>query len=46
MKCAGSRTDELSVAKHLYGILRDFDEEGTEKCFPKALIMPASDRLS
>ena len=36
VKCAGSRTDELSVAKHLYGILRDFDEEGTEKMFSES----------
>ena len=36
VKCAGSRTDELSVAKHLDGILRDFDEEGTEKMFSES----------
>ena len=36
VKSAGSREDELSVAKHLYSILREFDEEGTEVMFSES----------
>ena len=30
VKCIGSRQDELSIASHLFAILREFDEDGTE----------------
>lgn len=36
VKCAGSRGDELSVAKHLYGILREFDDENVEIMYAEA----------
>ncbi|MGN1146944.1 MAG: L-threonylcarbamoyladenylate synthase, partial [Lachnospiraceae bacterium] len=36
VKAAGSRTDELSVAKHLYRILREFDDENVEIMYSEA----------
>lgn len=36
VKCAGSRSDELSVAKHLYSILREFDDENVEVMYAEA----------
>lgn len=36
VKCAGSRKDELSIAKHLYSILRDFDDENVEVMFSES----------
>lgn len=38
IKCIGSRHDEESIARHLYGILREFDDLGVQyifgECFP------------
>lgn len=36
VKCVGSRNDELSIAKHLYSILRDFDDENVEIMFSES----------
>lgn len=36
VKSVGSRTDELSAARHLYAILREFDEEGAEAIYSEA----------
>ena len=36
VKIAGSREDELSVAKHLYTILREFDDEKVEVMYSEA----------
>ena len=36
VKSVGSRTDELSAARHLYTILREFDEEGAEAIYSEA----------
>ncbi|SFR62771.1 L-threonylcarbamoyladenylate synthase [Anaeromicropila populeti] len=33
IKCIGSRLDEDSVARHLYAVLRDFDQEKVEYIF-------------
>ncbi len=33
VKCVGRRRDEESIARHLYGILRDFDEEGVTRIY-------------
>ncbi len=32
-KCIGSRGDDLDVTRHLYAILREFDDEGAEQIF-------------
>lgn len=36
VKSVGSRTDELSAAKHLYAVLREFDEEGAQVIYSEA----------
>lgn len=36
VKTAGSRQDEVTVAKSLYGILRDFDEEGMQVMYSES----------
>ena len=36
IKCAGSREDELSVAKNLYCILREFDDENVDVMYAEA----------
>ena len=36
IKSVGSRTDELSAARHLYAVLREFDEEGAEAIYSEA----------
>ena len=36
VKSVGSRTDELSAARHLYAVLREFDEEGAEAIYSEA----------
>lgn len=33
VKCVGSRGDEESIARHLYTILREFDDEGITKIY-------------
>lgn len=35
-KSVGKRTDEAAVARRLYGILREFDEEGAEDIYSEA----------
>lgn len=35
-KSVGKRTDEAAVARRLYGILREFDEEGAENIYSEA----------
>lgn len=36
VKCIGSRLDERTIASHLYGILREFDEEGADYIFSES----------
>lgn len=36
IKTAGSRNDEEAIAQHLYGILREFDEENVTKIYSEA----------
>ncbi len=36
VKCAGSRLDDLSIAKHLYSILREFDDENVMRMFSES----------
>lgn len=40
VKCIGSRQDELSIASHLFAILREFDEDGTEKIYSESFETP------
>lgn len=36
IKCIGTRTDESTIASHLYGILREFDSDGAEFIYSEA----------
>lgn len=36
IKCIGTREDEMTVAANLYGILREFDADGTEYIYSEA----------
>ena len=36
IKCVGSRRDEESIAKNLFSILREFDDEGVTKIFAES----------
>lgn len=36
IKCIGTRTDESTIACHLYGILREFDRDGVEYIYSEA----------
>lgn len=36
VKCIGTRQDEMTVAGNLYGILRDFDSEGTDYIYSES----------
>lgn len=36
IKCIGTRTDESTIASHLYGILREFDSDGVEFIYSEA----------
>lgn len=36
IKCIGTRTDEMTIASHLYGVLREFDEENVEYIYSEA----------
>ena len=36
IKCVGKRDDEESIAKHLYSILREFDDENVTKIYSEA----------
>ncbi len=40
VKCIGSRSDELSIANHLFGILREFDEDGVEAIYSESFESP------
>lgn len=40
VKSIGSRLDELSIAQHLYGILREFDEIGVNGIYSEAFETP------
>ena len=41
VKSIGSRKDELSISKHLYGVLRDFDEIKVSVIFSESFDTPA-----
>ena len=36
VKCIGSRRDELSIASHLFAILREFDKDGVEVIYSES----------
>lgn len=36
VKCIGTREDEMTVASHLYGVLREFDKENAEYIYSEA----------
>ena len=36
IKCIGTRTDESTIASHLYGILRELDSDGAEFIYSEA----------
>ena len=36
VKCIGTRQDEMTVAGNLYGILRDFDSDGTDYIYSES----------
>ncbi len=40
VKSVGSRTDERTVAEHLYEVLREFDEEGVEAIYSESFDSP------
>lgn len=40
VKCIGSRSDEESIARHLFGVLREFDQCGVEYIFSEAFDTP------
>lgn len=40
VKCIGSRRDELSIANHLFAILREFDEDGVEAIYSESFEAP------
>lgn len=40
VKCIGSRKDELSIASHLFAILREFDEDGVEAIYSESFEAP------
>lgn len=40
VKTVGSRKDELSISRHLYGILREFDETEVERIYSEAFDTP------
>lgn len=40
VKCIGSRKDELSIASHLFAILREFDEDGVERIYSESFDTP------
>ena len=40
MKSIGSRMDEISIAQHLYAILRDFDELDVSAIFSESFQTP------
>ncbi|MBR5508545.1 MAG: threonylcarbamoyl-AMP synthase [Lachnospiraceae bacterium] len=40
IKCIGSRQDELSIASHLFAVLREFDEDGVEEIYSESFDTP------
>lgn len=40
VKCIGSRKDELSIASHLFAILREFDEDHVERIYSESFDTP------
>ena len=36
VKCAGSRFDEVGIGRHLYAILREFDDEGVTRIYSES----------
>jgi L-threonylcarbamoyladenylate synthase len=40
VKCIGSRKDELSIANHLFAILREFDEDGVRAIYSESFEAP------
>lgn len=40
VKCIGSRKNELSIANHLFEVLREFDEDGVEAIFSESFAAP------
>lgn len=40
IKCIGSRKNELSIASHLFAILREFDEDGVEEIYSESFESP------
>lgn len=40
VKCIGSRHDELSIASHLFAILREFDEDEVEEIYSESFDTP------
>ena len=40
MKSIGARADEASIARHLYGILREFDDDQVEIIYSEAFDTP------
>ncbi len=40
VKCIGSRQDELSIASHLFAVLREFDEDGVEEIYSESFDTP------
>ena len=40
VKCVGSRGDEESIARNLFAVLREFDEEGVTKIYSESFSSP------
>lgn len=40
VKCIGSRKDELSIASHLFQVLREFDADGVERIYSESFASP------
>ncbi len=40
VKCIGSRKDELSIASHLFQVLREFDADGVERIYSESFVSP------
>lgn len=36
VKCVGTREDEMTIAGHLYGILREFDTDGVDYIYSES----------
>ena len=40
VKCIGSRKSELSIASHLFAVLREFDEDGVDAIYSESFQAP------